>query len=48
LTIEPDRLGLTADLITKRGDLRTLPSMAIGTAERMDGFYAAHLQQRAN
>jgi 16S rRNA (cytosine967-C5)-methyltransferase len=48
VTIDPGQLGIADDFITRRGDLRTLPSMAIGAAERMDGFYAAHLQQRAN
>jgi 16S rRNA (cytosine967-C5)-methyltransferase len=47
VAIEPGQLGITADFITKRGDLRTLPSMAIGSAERIDGFYAARLQHRA-
>lgn len=48
VTIDPGQLGIADDFITRRGDLRTLPSMAIGAVERMDGFYAAHLQQRAN
>lgn len=44
------RLPLTADdvagqsqFITATGDLRTLPSMNIGTEQGLDGFYAARL-----
>jgi 16S rRNA (cytosine967-C5)-methyltransferase len=46
--IEPEQLGLADDFITKRGDLRTLPFMALGSATGIDGFYAAHLQYCAN
>ncbi|MGE0005497.1 MAG: RsmB/NOP family class I SAM-dependent RNA methyltransferase [Parvibaculaceae bacterium] len=44
------RVPLTADdvagqggFITPRGDLRTLPSMNIGSVQGLDGFYAARL-----
>jgi 16S rRNA (cytosine967-C5)-methyltransferase len=48
IAAEPEQLGLTADFITKRGDLRTLPFMALGSVTGIDGFYAAHLQYCAN
>ena len=44
------RVPLTSDdvagqsqFITAQGDLRTLPSMNIGTDQALDGFYAARL-----
>ena len=41
-----DLPGLSDDAITPEGDLRTLPSMAIGEAKGMDGFYAARLRRK--
>jgi 16S rRNA (cytosine967-C5)-methyltransferase len=47
------RLPVTAEevwgqsqFITAQGDLRTLPSMNIGTVQGLDGFYAARLVRR--
>lgn len=46
--IVPGSLGITADLLTADGDLRTLPS-SLAAPERpgMDGFYAALLVRNA-
>ena len=34
------------DAVTPDGDLRTLPSMTVGGARGMDGFYAARLRRK--
>lgn len=38
-------VGGQAQFITAKGDLRTLPSMNIGTEQGLDGFYAARLHR---
>lgn len=42
----PADVGGMAQFITPAGDLRTLPSMNIGSDQGLDGFYAARLDRR--
>lgn len=44
--LSPADVGGEAQFITEKGDLRTLPSMAIGADQGLDGFYAARLGRR--
>ena len=41
--LSPEDVGGESGFITAQGDLRTLPSMNIGTDQGLDGFYAARL-----
>jgi 16S rRNA (cytosine967-C5)-methyltransferase len=41
--LTPEDVGGVSRFITAQGDLRTLPSMNIGTDQGLDGFYAARL-----
>lgn len=44
--LSPADVAGEAQFITEAGDLRTLPSMNIGTDQGLDGFYAARLERR--
>jgi 16S rRNA (cytosine967-C5)-methyltransferase len=45
VAVEPDEIGNQAHFITAAGDLRTLPSMRIGNAQGLDGFFAARFRR---
>ncbi len=45
LDIDVGSLALGTDMVTKRGDLRTLPYMDLGGHAGLDGFYAARLSR---
>ena len=47
LPVAPGEAQIPADLISKTGDLRTLPHNMIGDAGGMDGFFAARLGRKA-
>ncbi len=44
--ISTSELPWLPDAVTPDGDVRTLPSMAVGEAKGMDGFYAARLRRK--
>jgi 16S rRNA (cytosine967-C5)-methyltransferase len=46
--IAPGEAQIPAGLISKTGDLRTLPHNMIGDAVGMDGFFAARMIKAAN
>ncbi len=46
LPLTAEEVGGQSQFITGHGDLRTLPSMNIGTDQGLDGFYAARLVRR--
>ncbi len=48
LAVTPDDVSGESRFISAKGDLRTLPSMNIGTEQGLDGFYAAHLRRGAS
>jgi 16S rRNA (cytosine967-C5)-methyltransferase len=43
--VTTDDVAGQSQLISPKGDLRTLPSMNIGADQGLDGFYAARLQR---
>ncbi len=47
LPVAPGEAHIPADLISKAGDLRTLPHNMIGDAGGMDGFFAARMKRDA-
>lgn len=47
LPVAPGEAQIPDDLISKAGDLRTLPHNTIGDAVGMDGFFAARLNRKA-
>lgn len=44
--LSPEDVGGEIQFITAAGDLRTLPSMNIGSDQGLDGFYAVHLRRQ--
>jgi 16S rRNA (cytosine967-C5)-methyltransferase len=45
IPVEASEVGGAGHLISAAGDLRTLPSHALGSAHGLDGFYAARLRR---
>jgi 16S rRNA (cytosine967-C5)-methyltransferase len=45
IPVEASEVGGASHLISAAGDLRTLPSHALGSAHGLDGFYAARLRR---
>jgi 16S rRNA (cytosine967-C5)-methyltransferase len=46
LPLIPEDVMGQSQFVTTQGDLRTLPSMNIGTDQGLDGFYASRLMRR--
>ena len=48
LPVDPQQLGISAGMVNRHGDLRTLPHMQLDGIAGMDGFYAARLLKAAS